>query len=189
MVEENTSTAADLTDEQHAQIKAVLAKQEQPADNADEPQIPRSKMNALNDKLRTSVELNVSYETRLKELETAEKTRNEEASILAGKSSDVIAARDTTITNLEGQLNEAKLKATRFRIATSKGLPPELADVVTGNDAEEIARNVDGIMASVNKLTGGAGFADGGRRPASGSIVSDKEKRERSRAHVNYKVA
>ena len=94
---EDTSTVA-LTDEQQAKIKAIVdAKQEPPAENADEPQIPRSKMNALNDKLRTSVELNVSYETRLKELETAERSRNEEASILAGKSSDVIAARDTTI--------------------------------------------------------------------------------------------
>ena len=69
---------------------------------------------------------------------------------LAGLQKDV-AAKDTTIADLQGQLKTSRSDLVKTRIALEKGLPQELCSRLVGETEEELRADADKLAGYVAK--------------------------------------
>lgn len=108
------------------------------------------------------------------ELSEAEKTAKANADA-ASQLAEIEAANQTqaekdakALADATKRADTAEATLARLRVATSKGLPPELADRLQGNDETEMAEDADRLLALVQPTTPTAptGAADGGPQGA-----------------------
>ncbi len=88
-------------------------------------------------------------------------------------------------TTAEREASEAKAELLRLRVATSKNLPPELADRLRGDDEQELAADADRLLKLVGTQAPGPG--DGGaREPAEAEVAPGLSRL--SRAYSNTRT-
>lgn len=104
--------------------------------------------------ITTQEELNQVIGQRLEQARNAERQKFADydniKTSLTSLQKDV-AAKDTTIADLQGQLKSSRTDLAKTRIALEKGIPVELCSRLTGETEEEIRKDADTLAAFIGK--------------------------------------
>lgn len=104
--------------------------------------------------INTQEEFNQAISQRLEQARNAERQKFADydsiKTQLEGLQQDV-AAKDTTIADLQGQLKTSRSDLVKTRIALEKGLPQELCSRLVGETEEELRADADKLAGLMTK--------------------------------------
>lgn len=100
------------------------------------------------------------FDSRVKELYGDVSDLQGQIQTLTGQVTTLTGERDT----LQGKVKGFETSALRQRIAREKGIPPELADRITGETEADIRKDADVVAGMVRSLKGPAPLFDGEKK-------------------------
>jgi hypothetical protein len=94
--------------------------------------VPYERFKQVNDQLQ-------AQKAKLEALEAAQKAAAEKEAAEQGKWQELAEKR-------EAELKEERLKRTRLEVASKKGIPPDLAERLQGETAEDMAKDAEALL-------------------------------------------
>jgi predicted RNase H-like nuclease (RuvC/YqgF family) len=135
-------------------------------------------------------EQHVPYE-RFKQVNDQLKQLKDQIKSLTGEKEQTTQQQQTLeqrLAALEGDLTNERAEKQRLQVATSKKLPPELADRLRGDTPEELSADADRLLALLKPIDGPGVPPPAGGRPVAKFDVRGKTPAEIRKARAEGKI-